>query len=110
MTREDYVFIANVVVIDPMWMTMALSVISWPTSVTMKLNAIVKIRKYKGFMRGTILFQLPWRCTTPLGMIWIVSLKSVLVFCMIDTQKVIYPCLFAFNFSNNMLVLLFSML
>ncbi len=28
----------------------------------------------------------------------------------INDQEVIYPCLFAFNFSSNVLVLLFSML
>jgi hypothetical protein len=45
-----------------------------------------------------------------LGMIWIISLGNVLIFSMIDDQKVIYPCLFAFNFLGNVLVLLSSML
>ncbi len=35
---------------------------------------------------------------------------SVLVFSMIDDWEVIYPCLFVFNFSNGVLVLLFNML
>jgi hypothetical protein len=38
-------------------------------------------------------------------MIWIVSSKNVLVFSMIDNQKII--CLFAFNFSSSMLLLFF---
>jgi hypothetical protein len=29
---------------------------------------------------------------------------------MIDNQEVIYPCIFAFNFLNNVLILLFSVL
>jgi hypothetical protein len=36
-----------------------------------------------------------------LGVIWIISLSSVLVFPMIDDQEVIYPCLFTFNFSSS---------
>jgi hypothetical protein len=46
----------------------------------------------------------------PPSVIWIVSLRSVHVFSIIDDQKDIYPCLFAFNFSSNMLVLLFNVL
>jgi len=44
---EDHVFVANVVVIDPKQETMASSVISQPTGVTMKLSAIAKIHKYR---------------------------------------------------------------
>jgi hypothetical protein len=35
------------------------------------------------------------------GVIWIVSLESVLVFSTIDNWEVIYLCLFAFNFSSK---------
>ncbi len=52
------------VVIDPMWEMVAFSVISQPVGVVAELSAIAKIHKYKGFMKGTILFQWPWRCTT----------------------------------------------
>jgi hypothetical protein len=45
-----------------------------------------------------------------LGVIWIVSSRSVLVFSTINDQKVIYPCLFTFNFLGNVLVLLFNVL
>jgi hypothetical protein len=43
-----------------------------------------------------------------LGVIWIVSLKSVVtindrevIFSTINDREVIYPCLFAFNFLGN---------
>jgi hypothetical protein len=49
MTWKDQVFIVDVVVIDLMQETMALSVINWPTSAVAKFNAIVKIHKYKTF-------------------------------------------------------------
>jgi hypothetical protein len=42
------------------------------------------------------------------GMIWIISSGSVPIFSMIDDHEVIYPCLFAFNFSSNVLVLPFN--
>jgi hypothetical protein len=42
------VFVANVVVINPMWESVALNVISQPTCAIMKLNVIAKICKYKG--------------------------------------------------------------
>jgi hypothetical protein len=46
---EDQVFIANVVVINPPWKTITISVISQPTSVNAKLKTIVKICKYRWF-------------------------------------------------------------
>jgi hypothetical protein len=84
MIREDHEFIVDVVVIDLMWEMVAFSVISQPIGVVVEFNAIAKIHKYKGFMKGTILFQWPWRCTTHPHMIWIVSLGSVLIFCIIN--------------------------
>jgi hypothetical protein len=71
---------------------------------------LLKAASIEGFMKGTNLFPWPWRCMTHLGMIWIISSGSVLVFSMINDQKVIYPCLFAFNLLGNMLILLFNML
>jgi hypothetical protein len=52
MTRKDQVFVVDVVVINPMWETMALSVISWPVGAIAELNAITKICKYKGLQEG----------------------------------------------------------
>jgi hypothetical protein len=43
-----------------------------------------------------------------LSVIRIVLSRNVFVFSMINDYEVIYPCLFAFNFLNNMLVLLFK--
>jgi hypothetical protein len=45
-----------------------------------------------------------------LGVIWIVSLGSVLVFCTIDDWEVIYPCIFIFNFLGDMLIFLSNVL
>jgi hypothetical protein len=52
MTWEDYIFVADVVVIDPVWKIVALNVINWLTGATMEINAIVKICKYRGFHEG----------------------------------------------------------
>jgi hypothetical protein len=82
MTFEDQVFIANVVVIDPTWETVAMSVINRLIGATVKFSAIVKSASIEGFMRGTTLFR--WRCTTHLNAIKIISLGSVFVFSMID--------------------------
>jgi hypothetical protein len=40
------------VVIDPTWKTVTLSVITWLVGAILKLNAIVKFRKYKGLHEG----------------------------------------------------------
>ncbi len=74
------------------------------------LAPLLRSASIEGFMKGTILFQWPWRCTAHLGVIWIVSSRSVLIFFMIDDRKVIYPCLFRFNFLGNVLVLFFNVL
>jgi hypothetical protein len=52
MTQKEQVFIVDLVVIDPTWEMMASNVISRPTGATVELNAIVKIRKYRGFHVG----------------------------------------------------------
>jgi hypothetical protein len=56
MTREDQVFIVDVVVIDLMLEMMALNVISQLIGVIAELSAIGKIHKYKRLQKGTILF------------------------------------------------------
>ncbi len=48
MTREDHVFVANVVVTYLMQETVALNVITQLISATTKLNTIAKICKYRG--------------------------------------------------------------
>ncbi len=87
-----------------------MSVISLPTSVVMELSAIVKICKYRRFHEGQHFIPMPMGCMVHPGVIWIVSLESVLVFPTIDDQKIIYLCLFTFNFSWSMLVLFFNVL
>ncbi len=62
----------------------------------------------EGFVRGTILLWWPWRCMTYLGTIWIVLSRSVPVVSTINDREIIYPCIFAFNFVSNLLVLLFN--
>jgi hypothetical protein len=52
MTREDQVFVADVMVINPTQETMASSVITWLASVIAKLSAIAKIRKYRELHEG----------------------------------------------------------
>jgi hypothetical protein len=47
MTQEDQVFVANVVVINLTWETMASSVISRLIGAVAELSIIIKIRKYK---------------------------------------------------------------
>ncbi len=108
MTHE--VFVVDVVVTDLTWETIAVSVISWPTNATTKLNAIIKCISIEGFMKGTILFPWPWRCMVHPSMIWIISSKIMLVFFMIDNQEVICPYIFAFNFSDNVLILFSNLL
>ncbi len=69
----------------------------------MKLNAIVKIRKYKGLHEGHHFILMPME-VMHLGVMWIVSSRSVLVFSTINDREIIYRCLFAFSFSGNVLV------
>jgi hypothetical protein len=106
MTWNDKVVIADVVVNDLMRETVASNVISWPTSAITELSAIAKICKYKGLKEGHHFIPMAMEVHGTLGVIWITSSWSVFVF----PQEVIYPCLFAFNFSGSVLVLLSSVL
>ncbi len=74
------------------------------------LAPLLKSTSIEGFIKDTILFRWPWRCMAHSGVICIVSSRSVFIFSMIDDQEVIYSYLFAFNFSNNVLVLPFNVL
>jgi hypothetical protein len=108
MTQEDQVFITNVVVTDPMWEMVALSVISQQQMQLWTLVPLLRSTSIEGFMRGIILFQWPWRCMAHPSVIWIVSSGNVLVFSIVGNLEIIYLCLFTFNFSGIMLILLFS--
>jgi hypothetical protein len=74
------------------------------------LMPLLKSANIKGFMTGTTLFWWPWKCMAYMGTIWIVSSWSVPIFPTIDNREVTYPCLFAFNFLSNVLVLFFNVL
>jgi antirestriction protein len=52
MTRENQVFVADVVVINSMQEMVASNVINWPIGAIVELSAIDKIRKYRGFHEG----------------------------------------------------------
>jgi hypothetical protein len=52
MTREDQIFVIDVVVTNPTWETVALNVISQLTSAVTELSTIVKIHDYKGLHEG----------------------------------------------------------
>ncbi len=110
MTREDQVFIANVVVIGLTQETMASNVISQLASATVKLSTIVKICKYKGLHEGHhfILVVMEVHGTPKCDMDHFI--KECVSLSIIDNWEVIYPCLFAFNFLGNMLVLFFNIL
>jgi hypothetical protein len=49
---EDQVFVVDVVVTDPTWEMVALSVINWPTCATIEFSSIVKVRKYRSLHEG----------------------------------------------------------
>jgi hypothetical protein len=49
---RDQIFVADVMVTDPMWKTVASSVISWRAGAGVKLSAITNIHKYKGLHEG----------------------------------------------------------
>ncbi len=74
------------------------------------LTPLLRSTSIKVFMKGITLFWWSWRCMGHLGMIWIISSRSVLVFSTIDNQKVIYLWFFAFDFSSSVLILFFNVL
>jgi hypothetical protein len=52
MICEDQIFVVDMVVTDLTWEMMATSVISRLIGATVKLNAIIKIHKYRGLHEG----------------------------------------------------------
>jgi len=75
---------------------------------TMQLNAIAKIRKYKGFHDGYCFISMAMEVHCTPGRDMDHFIRSI--FSTIDDQKVIYPYIFAFNFLDIILVLFFNML
>jgi hypothetical protein len=67
-----------------------LSVISRLAVAVVELNAIVNIDKYRGFHEGHHFIPMARKCTTHLGVIWIISLGNVPVFFMIDVREVVF--------------------
>ncbi len=63
MTREYHAFVANVMVINLTWETMATNVISQLPSAIAKFNSIIKIYKYRRFHDKHHLFLWRWRYT-----------------------------------------------
>jgi hypothetical protein len=91
-----------------MWEMVFLNVINQPTVTIAEPIAIAKIRKYGMLHEGHHFISMAMVVHGTSGVIWIISSRNVFVFFMINNKKIIDPCFFAFNFSNNMLVLLFS--
>jgi hypothetical protein len=96
------------VITNPTQETLVFNVFSQPACATIELSTIGKIHKYRRLHEVPTLFWWPWRCTTHLGMILIISSRNVPIYSIIDYQEAIYPCIFAFNFSSNVLILLFN--
>jgi len=71
---------------------------------SVKFNAIVKIHKYKGLHEGHHNIPMAMEVHGALGHDMDYSLGSVPIFFAIDNCEVIYLCLFAFNFSSNVLI------
>jgi hypothetical protein len=59
MTREDQVFVVDIVITNLTWEMVAMNVISWPIGVIVKFSAIVKIHKYKRFHEGHHFIMMP---------------------------------------------------
>jgi len=75
----------------------------------MKFSTIPNIRKYRGLHERHHFIPMAMEVYGALGHDMDRSSRSVHDFSMIDDRKVIYLCLFAFNFSSNMSILLFNM-
>jgi len=73
-----------------------------------KFDVIVKIHKYKRLHEGHHFIPMAMEVHDTFERDMDHLIRQRACFSMIDHQKIIYPCLFAFNFLSNMLVLLFS--
>jgi hypothetical protein len=96
-------------VTDLTWETIAKNVISQLTNALAELNAIAKIHKNRRLHEGHHFIPMAMKMQSTLGHDMNHFIKELFVLFMIDNQKVIYPCLFTFNFSN-MLILPFNVI
>jgi hypothetical protein len=101
MIREDQVFVVDVVITDLMQKTVVLSVINQLACAIAKLSDIAKIYKYIGLCEGHHFISMAMEVHNSLGHDMDRFIKECV--CLFH-DRVIYPCLFAFNFSNNMLI------
>jgi len=110
MTWKDQVFVADVVGTDPMREAVASNVISQPVGATAKLNAIVKICKYRSLHKGHHFILMAME---------VYHAPKCYMDCFIKECAYLFhnrwlgghlSLFFAFNFSCNMLVLLSSVL
>jgi hypothetical protein len=110
MTHEDQVFIVDVIVNDPTRETMVLNIITRLVGVVAELNAIAKIRKYKGLQEGHHFIPMAMEVHgAPKCDMDCFIRECVCLFH--DRQSGSHLSLsFAFNFLGNVLILLSSML
>ncbi len=97
-------------VIDLTRKTLASNVISQPLGADLELSTIAKIHKYKGLQEGHHFILMAMEVHSTLGHDIDHFIKECARLFHIDNQEVVYPCLFAFNFLSNVLVLLSNML
>jgi hypothetical protein len=88
---------------------MAINVIGQLTNALAKVSVIAKIHKYRGFHEGHHFILMAMKIHNTLGHDMDHFIKELFILFMIDNQKVIYPYLFTFSFSN-LLILLFNVL
>jgi len=109
MTQKDQVFIVDVVIINPMRKTMISSVINQPTNVVAKLNVITNIRKYKGLHEGHHFISMAMELHNAFRCDMNHFIKECARLFHDRQLKNHLSLFFAFNFLNNMLILLFNM-
>jgi len=111
MTWEDQVFIANVVVINSMWETVVLNVISQPSNTIMKLSAIVNIYKYRRLHEGHHFISMAMEVHGTPKRYMDCFIKECAHFFSHNKRLTSHLSLsFCIQFSDNMLILLFIML
>jgi hypothetical protein len=109
-TWEDQAFVVDVVVIDPTWETMASNVISWLVGVVAKLSAIVNIHMYKSLYEGHHFISMAMEVHDAPRCDMDYFIKECTHFFHNRWSGGHLSLFFAFNFSSNILILLFNML
>jgi hypothetical protein len=80
----------------------ATNFITQPINALAKFNVIAKIYKYRRFHERHHFIPMAMEVHNTPRHDMDCFIKELVVFFTIDNQNVIYPCLFAFNFSSNM--------